>query len=385
MDAVHFGAGNIGRGFIGETLASNNFAIHFVDVNATIIDALNERHEYDIELAAPGQQQIHVEHVDGLNNQQQPQAVVQAIAQTDLVTTAIGPKILPIIADLIAQGIAARQTAANAQPIDIIACENMIGGSQFLKKEVYKHLDLQQQEFAEAHIGFPNAAVDRIVPIQHHEDPLAVSVEPFKEWVVDESQMKNPQLHLQSVVYVPDLEPYIERKLFSVNTGHATVAYTGAYYGYQTIGEAIQDAKVLQQVQGALKETGALLIAKWQFDPQAHQDYQHKILSRFQNKYISDDILRVGRTPIRKLGFDERFIRPIRELKERALDYAVLLDTVGMIFTFDELQDNESVHLQELLRTQSVPKVVQQITGLDDNELVNQIVTTYQQKRDAKA
>ena len=90
MDAVHFGAGNIGRGFIGETLASNNFAIHFVDVNATIIVALNERHEYDIELAAPGQQQIHVEHVDGLNNQQQPQAVVQAIAQTDLVTTAIG-------------------------------------------------------------------------------------------------------------------------------------------------------------------------------------------------------------------------------------------------------------------------------------------------------
>ena len=108
-------------------------------------------------------------------------------------------------------------------------------------------------------------------------------------------------------------------------------------------------------------------------------------MSRFQNKYISDDILRVGRTPIRKLGFDERFIRPIRELKERALDYAVLLDTVGMIFTFDEPQDNESVHLQELLRTQSVPKVVQQITGLDDNELVNQIVTTYQQKRDAKA
>ena len=379
-NAVHFGAGNIGRGFIGETLASNGYAIHFVDVNSTIIDALNARHEYDIELAAEGHQKIHVENVDGINNKDNPDDVVKAIENTDIVTTAIGPKILKFIADLIAKGISARKADNNTTTLDVIACENMIGGSQMLKTEVYSHLSDEDKKFADQYIGFPNAAVDRIVPIQHHEDPLAVSVEPFKEWVVDESQMKHPEIKLDSVVYVKDLEPYIERKLFSVNTGHATVAYTGEYLGYKTIGDAIKDVKVLKQVKGALKETGDLLIHKWNFDPEQHKAYQDKILSRFENPYISDDILRVGRTPIRKLGYDERFIRPIRELKDRNLDYSVLLDTVGMILTFDEPEDSESVELQKMLKDGSAKDVIEKVTGLKDADLINEILNKYESK-----
>lgn len=374
MKAVHFGAGNIGRGFIGEVLNSNGFEINFVDVNETIIDALNERHGYTIELAAPGQKQISVSNVSGINNGKNPEKVVAAIEDADIVTTAIGPKILKFIAPLIASGIEARKQAGNTKKLDVIACENMIGGSQNLKKDVYSHLAKENVAFADEYIGFPNAAVDRIVPLQKHEDPLFVAVEPFKEWVIDEHQMANPDLKLKAVEYAKDLEPFIERKLFSVNTGHATVAYTGKSLGYETIGDAIKDEKVLNQLKRVLKETGDLLIAKWGFDRSKHEQYQAKIVSRFQNTYISDDIARVGRTPIRKLGFDERFIRPIREAKERDLSYTALLETVGLIYKFDEPQDEESQKLQEMLRTKDIKTVVKQTTGLQDEGLIDQVV-----------
>ncbi|MFT8425554.1 MAG: mannitol-1-phosphate 5-dehydrogenase [Liquorilactobacillus sp.] len=378
MKAVHFGAGNIGRGFIGETLAANGFEIKFVDVNETIIDVLNEKKSYTIQLADESQKEITVTNVSGINNAKNPEKVVQAIADADIVTTAIGPKILKFIAPLIADGIVARKSAGNESKIDVIACENMIGGSQNLKKEVYTHLAKEDQKYADEIIGFPNAAVDRIVPLQKHEDPLFVSVEPFKEWVVDEHQMKAPEIKLTSVEYAPDLEPYIERKLFSVNTGHATVAYTGKYKGYTDIGSAIADEQVLEQLKRVLKETGDLLITKWDFDRANHEAYQRKIIGRFENKYLSDDIARVGRTPIRKLGYDERFIRPIREAKDRGLSYEALLETVGMIYTFDEPNDTESQDLKKLIVDKPIADVVAQTTGLDDHELVTQIVSSYQ-------
>lgn len=379
MRAVHFGAGNIGRGFIGETLAANDFSIDFVDVNDTIISALQERHEYEIELATTGQKKILVKNVDGINNGKEPEKVVAAIANTDIVTTAIGPKILKFIAPLIAQGLVARKEQGNTQKIDVIACENMIGGSAHLKAEVYKSLNDEDKKFVDEYIGFPNAAVDRIVPLQKHDDPLMVSVEPFKEWVVDESQMARPELKLEGVEYAADLEPFIERKLFSVNTGHATVAYTGKALGYETVGEAIEDKRVLNQLRGVLKETGDLLISKWNFERKEHEAYQEKIIERFENAYISDTIARVGRTPIRKLGFDERFIRPIREAKERGLGYEKLLETVGRIYQFDVVEDDESVKLLQMLKDK-FSEVVIKTTGLKDKGLIDEIAGTLTQE-----
>lgn len=372
--AVHFGAGNIGRGFIGEILFDNGFEIAFVDVNEKIIDALNARGSYEIEIAEEGQRHIAVSGVRGINNAQHPEAVVAAIAEADLVTTAIGPNILPFIAGLIAQGIEARQAAGNQQPLDVLACENMIGGSAFLYEEVKKHLSEEAVAFAEAFIGFPNAAVDRIVPAQSHEDPLFVIVEPFSEWVVETSRMKNPELQLKGVHYEEELTPFIERKLFSVNSGHATSAYTGAYYGATTILEALQNPTVKNNVQAVLAEIRSLLIAKWGFDEQALLAYHEVIISRFENPFIVDEVTRVARTPIRKLGFDERFIRPIRELKDRGLTYANLLNTVSYVFAYSDPTDPQSVELRELLANQPLAAVVAQVTGLTDADLIEEIV-----------
>ncbi|MDR0299496.1 MAG: mannitol-1-phosphate 5-dehydrogenase [Streptococcaceae bacterium] len=377
--AVHFGAGNIGRGFIGEILHKNGFEIAFVDVNTTVIDALNSRHSYEIGIADPSHAKIAIDQVRGINNKENPSDVISAIAEADVVTTAIGPNILPFIAELIAKGIAKRHEMNNTAAMDILACENMIGGTEFLHEKVAEHLESVDLEFARDHIGFPNAAVDRIVPGQHHEDPLYVEVEPFCEWVVDESQMKS-DIRLEGVHYATDLEPFIERKLFSVNSGHATVAYNAAYKGYKTILESLQDEEILSALKAVQKETRSLLLAKWgeYFTEKSLLEYHNVIISRFANPEIIDDVTRVARTPIRKLGYDERFIRPIRELNDRGLNYSAHMDVVGKIFSYKDSEDPQAVELQDKLASEKLEDLVKEVTGLTDEKLISEVVASVQ-------
>ncbi|HET6871710.1 MAG TPA: mannitol-1-phosphate 5-dehydrogenase [Sporolactobacillaceae bacterium] len=378
MKAVHFGAGNIGRGFIGSLLDQSGFTTIFVDVNAAIIDAINEKKEYVVELASPNHEQFVVKHIEGINSQTNPDKVIQAITEADLVTTAVGPNILPIIARLIVEGLRAR-ASQNDTPLNLIACENMIGGSDLLKKSIYNGLSEDEVQKFDDLFGFPNAAVDRIVPNQSHEDLLKVSVEPFYEWVVEETAIKGERPPVKGITYVPELGPYIERKLFTVNTGHALTAYLGYLFGVPTIAEAMANTRIHSIVEGALRETGRLLIEKHGFNSAEHWAYVDKILRRFINPNLEDEPTRVGRSPLRKLGPEDRLVSPSRQYLDRFDEVPKnLVMGIAAALHFDFKGDEEATKLQDLIQTKGVEDALLEVTGLTKgSRLVEPILSAY--------
>lgn len=132
---------------------------------------------------------------------------------------------------------------------------------------------------------------------------------------------------------------YIERKLYTVNTGHATTAYFGFANGFKIIDQALANEEIYGKVSKTLAETGQLLIEKWNFNADEHHAYIATTLERFKNPALKDDVTRVGRTPIRKLGYNERFINPIRQANERGLSIDGLIDTVVQILHYDDVND----------------------------------------------
>ncbi|MCL6456952.1 MAG: mannitol-1-phosphate 5-dehydrogenase [Gorillibacterium sp.] len=378
MKAVHFGAGNIGRGFIGLLLSKAGYRVVFSDVNETLVKLLQEQGHYTVELANDAKDTIEVDNVTAINGRDLD-AVAREVAEADLVTTAVGVSVLPHIAEGIARGVALRLQAGGGT-LTFIACENAIGGTSILKKHVLEKLPEALRTQAEEVMAFPDAAVDRIVPIQHHEnDPLRVKVEPFYEWVVDRSQMKQQADHIEGIHYVDNLEPFIERKLFTVNTGHCTVAYLGYLRGYETIQQAMADEAVVKEAQAVLEETGAVLVKKFSLDKTEHEAYIHKILGRFRNSNLTDEVTRVGRSPIRKISPNDRLVRPAMQAYENGLSARQLAKIIAAALLFNVADDPESVELQAAVRDLGAAATVTKYTGIAASHPLHvEIMSAYQ-------
>lgn len=363
--AVHFGAGNIGRGFVGLLLHEAGYEVVFSDVNAELIDELAAADSYVVHEVGTGARDHEVTRFRALNSSADPAAVVQAVATADIVTCAVGPNVLRFIAPAIAEGLAARDAAL--PKLAVLACENAINATDRLEEFIVAALPGGASDPSLAKAIFANTAVDRIVPAQAPGQGLDVTVETYFEWAIDRTPFEGAEPQIPGVHWVDGLEASIERKLFTVNTGHATTAYFGFAAGAEKISDAIALPEVRTAVEAVLAETSALLIAKHELDPAEHAKYVAAILTRFENVSLPDTVTRVGRQPLRKLSRDERFVSPGAAIAESGTEPTALLDAMGAALKFGVADDEQSVEMQAMLADTSLDDetVATTITGLD--------------------
>lgn len=295
--AVHFGAGNIGRGFVGVILNEAGYELVFSDVAAPLIDALNTEESYTVHEVGADPKDITITNFRGINSAENPDALAEEIATADVVTTAVGPTVLKFVAVNIAQGLQKRAELGTPGKVAVMACENAINATDGLAEEVRKHYAAADEQAI-----FANTAVDRIVPNQAPGQGLDVTVENYYEWAVETGPFGDDVPAINGATWVEDLAPYITRKLFTVNTGHATLAYFGAQAGISKISDALANDEIRAKVEATLAETKDLIVRRFGFEPEVQQTYIEKILSRFANKDLPDTTDRVGRSPLRKIS-----------------------------------------------------------------------------------
>lgn len=371
MNVFHFGAGSIGRGFIGKILSENSYNVIFIDVNEEIINELNKENKYEVETVGINEKVEIVKNVNGMLSGD-IEGIKKKALDTDLITTAVGANILEIIAPVIAEIIKTRKKHNITKYLNIIACENKLEASTFMKSLVKKYLTDDENEYLETYAGFVNSAVDRLIPPRKIEgQKITYTItEDFNEWIADETLIKG-ELSLNGMTKTKNLTPYIERKLFTVNTGHIIAAHMGLYMNYDTIDKAMADENIRKVVQGAMEESGFVLIKRYGFDKEEHEKYIQKIIKRFQNKYLEDTTVRVGREPVRKLKINERLIRPLLGTLEYGFPNENLLKGIAYALKFDVSSDKESLELQKMLKETDVENTLKILT---ENSLPDEII-----------
>lgn len=379
MKAVHFGAGNIGRGFIGYLQYNSGYEVTFIDISDFLVNEINKHKNYTVITLSTSENKEEVKNVKAIHLYD-TEALEKAISEADLITTSIGANNLTSTGNVL-RGLLEKRVQVNTKELDIIACENALFATDILKKAIFDGASAELTEYLQEKVGFPNSAVDRIVPNVNIEKelPIDVAVEDFYEWDIEKNKIKINS-EIKGAEYVDNLGPYLERKLFLLNGAHATIAYIGYLKGYKFIHEAVTKDEFIRNTAIGFHDEGIIALSvKHGINVEELANYSKKIIGRFENSYLQDELSRVGRDPVRKLSANDRLVTPLKLCYELKIEADNILTGIAAGFLFDSEDDEKAQGIQKDIKTNGIAKTVSSITGLsEDNIIVADIVKKYE-------
>lgn len=344
-----FGAGKIGRSFIGQLFACGGYEVVFVDINQQVVDALNERKSYKVIIKSTVESVIKVENVRAIIASDS-MAVTNEIATADIVAVSIGQNGLPQAIKLLAEGLLLRQKTHNYSALDIIIAENMANAANYFKTELEKILPHNYP--IDDNVGLIETSIGKMVPIMRQKDYeadiLQVFAEEYNTLILDKMAFKNSIPNIKGLEPKENMKAWVDRKLFIHNLGHATTAYLGYRHNQKFIYlyEVLDVPQINEAVKLTMQEAANLLVKKYPNEFTTTDLYSHidDLIRRFQNRALGDTIYRVGCDLKRKLGPNDRLVGAIKLGIQLNMPYNKILEAyiAGCGFKATDEQGNRT-------------------------------------------
>jgi mannitol-1-phosphate 5-dehydrogenase len=374
---IIFGAGKIGRSFIGQLFSTGGFEVVFADIALPVINELNRRKKYEVVIKSDDKKEVIVVHNVRAIDTRNSELIAKEISEARILAVSVGKNALPAIFPLLAQGIIRRYNNNKSDAIDIIIAENMLDASVYFKKELQNYLppDFPINQF----VGLIETSIGKMVPIvpkkSEEEDILRVFAEPYNTLILDKKAFRKPIPEIKGLSPKENIKAWVDRKLFIHNLGHAATAYWGYYNNplHHYVWEALEIPGIFKTVRKTMLQAANLLVKKYpdEFTPGELTEHVDDLLRRFQNRALGDTIYRVGCDLQRKLGPDDRLAGAIKLAVSLSLPYDNILKTLivgchfrardenGLLFPGDET-------FIEIHRS-GITEVLKRVCGFDEN------------------
>ena len=313
---VIFGAGKIGRSFIGQLFGCGGYKVVFVDIDPIMVDLLNQKGCYRVVIKGDAEEELIVPDVQAISAFDS-EMVAEAVSKAGILAVSVGKNALSKIAPIIAKGLLTRFITDPDLPIDIILAENMRSAGDFMKEQLEKSLPSHYP--IEKLVGLIETSIGKMVPIMTagdlEKDPLLVFAEPYNTLILDGNGFKSQIPQIQGLAPKGNIKAWVDRKAFIHNLGHATAAYFGYFRHPESVYlyEVLDDQNVFDFTRQVMLQSAEILHAVYPNDFTYPDLVSHidDLLHRFMNRALKDTIFRVGQDLPRKLSADDRFMGAI--------------------------------------------------------------------------
>lgn len=361
--AIHFGAGAIGRGLLGDLLFESGYRLVFVDTNEQVINQINATNSFDLIEVERDNNRKKITNVFAYNSIKQAEEVVEEIANADILTTSVRVENLKWIAPVIAKGLLKRAEKKH-DPINILAFENAYKASDILKELILENKEVTKEVVAKT-ARFANTITDRGVMMIEEDGKSVIQVGADFEAAIEQTALFDPESKpIKDAAYTQNIDLVIDRKLFIINGGHCYCGYLSNIKKYAEIQQGFADEAIYNSVRAEMREVAAMLSKKYAIDFDELADYVEFALNRYvQAKYV-DMVARVARNPIRKLGAKDRLVSPGLQAEAMGVPYDNIAKAIAAPFFFDNKEDEEAQVIQTFIQTNGIEKAVTEFTTI---------------------
>jgi len=364
---IIFGAGKIGRSFIGQVFSRSGYEVVFVDINRQLIELLNQHGQYKVVIKdSENDQTLIIRHVRGICLDDTEQ-VIDELTDAGIVSLSVGQQGLQATIPILAQALVNRRQKHGDAPLDIIIAENMRNADIFIRDELRKRLPADY--LLDQWVGLVETSIGKMVPIMTQkdieDDPLQVFAEPYNSLIVAKNGFRNPLPDVSFLAPKENIKAWVDRKLFIHNLGHATAAYLGfvAYPKAIYIWEVLDKPEIYRATRQTMLQAADILQALYpgEFTPSQLEEHIDDLLRRFMNKSLGDTLFRVGCDLYRKLGPDDRLVAPVQAAIRTGKPHHLILEAIKAGISFRAKDENGNYLPSDVLFFEEAEKGTQYI------------------------
>ena len=336
---VIFGAGKIGRSFIGQLFGMGGYKVVFIDNNPVIVDLLNDRQSYRIIIKGEEEQEIRIQNVSAINSSDLNE-VSESVSSAGILAVSVGKNALGKIIPAIAEGLKLRYERNPDYPLDIIIAENLRNANRFLYDGLIKMLPSDYS--IDSLVGLIETSIGKMVPVmtpsELDKDPLMIFAEPYNTLILDGKAFKSTIPDIAGLAPKENMKAWVDRKAFIHNLGHATAAYYGFYRNPESVYlyEVMEDSNVLHFTRNVMLQSADILRSVYpgEFTAEDLEDHIDDLILRFRNKALRDTLFRIGHDLTRKLASGDRFIGALNLALQTGKPFDKILKAMSFGFTF---------------------------------------------------
>lgn len=377
MSCVIFGAGKIARGFVGHILYLSGIPFTFVEKFEPLVEKINDRGQYTVNVMGNTDENCVVKGVHALSFDEKEE-IVNAIAEADVVFTAVGGKNLEGIVPFLTEGITRKASLYPETNLNVITCENWKKPAKILADGVAAALPENVQSYLQNHVGFAEAVIMRS-GIEPHEDqlakdPLWVNVSNFWQMPVDGDNLVPGLPEIQCVKPMNNFAGFLERKFYTYNAANGTVSFVGALLGITDLGEAAYDPRIEPILEGVYDETSRALAKKHRIPLEEQVAFADTSRKKLHDRSIIDTIERNARDPLRKLGKDDRLVGSANLVWECGILPEHLCISIAAAIYYVSPGDPAAEELVRMRTEEGIDAVLTKVCSLDPDGTIGKLV-----------